>query len=279
MARSKNPAGTPSRGKPSVTPEFGIELLSGQSSEAEDLLSRQPVDKNDFQSWDNTTRNYVEKAFGENHPNVEDFASMWAFGNYTWSSAEWSQHYAEGLQAKIKVLDGYMKQLRTEARIQEQSVSVGSNVVREGSKKVFIVHGHDGELKHATARLVTSLGFEPVILHEQPNKGRTIIEKFADHAEVGFAIVLLSADDEGRSRDTSSAPLKLRARQNVIFEMGFFFSRLSRERVCVVYESEVELPSDLSGILYVEYDSGKGWMYAVAQEMKAAGYEVDLNKA
>jgi predicted nucleotide-binding protein len=59
--------------------------------------------------------------------------------------------------------------------------------------------------------------------------------------------------------------------------MGFFFSRLGRERVCVVYESGVELPSDLSGILYVQYDSGKGWMYAVAEEMKATGYEVDLN--
>ena len=82
---------------------------------------------------------------------------------------------------------------------------------------------------------------------------------------------------KGRPRDTSAALLKLQAKQNVIFEMRFLFSRLGRERVCVVYESGVELPSDLSGILYVQYDSGKGWMYAVAEEMKAAGYEVDLN--
>ena len=59
--------------------------------------------------------------------------------------------------------------------------------------------------------------------------------------------------------------------------MGFFLRRLGRERVCVVYESGVELPSDLSGILYVQYDSGKSWMYAVAEAMNAAGYEVDLN--
>jgi predicted nucleotide-binding protein len=90
--------------------------------------------------------------------------------------------------------------------------------------------------------------------------------------------VLLSADDEGRSRVGSSDPLKHRARQNVIFEMGYFFSRLGRERVCAVYESGVELPSDLSGILYVPYGSEKDWMYAVAKEMKSAGYEVDLNK-
>ena len=117
-----------------------------------------------------------------------------------------------------------------------------------------------------------------MILHDQPNKGRAFIQKFTAYADVGFAIVLLSADDEGRSRNTASAPLNLRARQNVIFEMGFFFNRLGRQRVCVVYESQVELPSDLGGILYVEYDSGKGWMYAIAKEIEAAGYKVDLNK-
>jgi hypothetical protein len=230
MARSKNPAGTPSRGKPSVTPEFGIELLSGQISEAEDLLSRQPVGENDFQSWDNTTRNYVEKAFGENHPNVEEFASMWAFGNYTWGPAEWSQHYAKGLHAKIEVLDGYMKQLRTEARIQERSVSVGSNVVREVSKKVFIVHGHNDKLKYELAHSLQSAGLDVTILHEEPHRGRTILQKFADHAaDAGFAVVLLTADDVGSAGGVSMhEPLQPRARQNVVFELGFFLGLLGR---------------------------------------------------
>jgi Predicted nucleotide-binding protein containing TIR-like domain len=62
-----------------------------------------------------------------------------------------------------------------------------------------------------------------------------------------------------------------------VIRNGFFLRRLGRERVGVVYESGVELPSDLSGILYVQYDSGKSWMYAVAEVMNAAGYEVDLN--
>jgi hypothetical protein len=162
-------------------------------------------------------------------------------------------------------------------------VLVGSGqkepVKPEFSGEIFIVHGHDGELKHAAARLVEKLGLDPIILHEQPNKGRTIIEKFSDHAQTaGFAIVLLSADDEGRPKGTPSDPLKDRARQNVIFEMGFFFKHLGRGRVCAVYQPGVERPSDIQGILYVEYDQTGKWLYDVANEIKHAGYKVDLNK-
>lgn len=214
-----------------------------------------------------------------NHPNVEEFEYMWSFSVGGWSPAEWAEHYAKGLRAKIATLEGYIEQLRAEIPTQRTTAPAESTLSANASKKVFIVHGHDGELKEATARLVTKLGLAPIILHEQANKGRTVIEKFADHAqEVGFAVVLLSADDEGRSRDAPSDPLKLRARQNVIFEMGFFFRRLGRGRVCAVYQRRVELPSDVHGILYVEYDQAGRWMYDVAKEIKEAGYAIDLNK-
>lgn len=63
------------------------------------------------------------------------------------------------------------------------------------SNRIFIVHGHDETMKHSVARTVEKLGFEPIILHEKPNNGRTIIEKFTDYSDVSFAIVLLSPDD------------------------------------------------------------------------------------
>ena len=48
------------------------------------------------------------------------------------------------------------------------------------------------------ARFPETLGLEPIILHEQANAGRAIIEKFEDHADdVAFAVVLLTPDDEG----------------------------------------------------------------------------------
>lgn len=147
------------------------------------------------------------------------------------------------------------------------------------SKNVFIVHGHNEGLKDATAYLVKKLGLEPVILHEQENSGRTIIEKFDDYAKgVGFAIVLLSADDEGRAKDAGSLQPQPRARQNVIFEMGFFFGHLGRMHVCAVRDTGVEKPSDIDGILYIPYDTVGKWKHDVAKELKAAGYDVDLSK-
>lgn len=146
---------------------------------------------------------------------------------------------------------------------------------------IFIVHGHDDSIKQDVARFLEKLGLNPIVLHEQPNKGRTIIEKFEDHSNVRFAVVLLTPDDVGRTKAPSSLgvpPQHDRARQNVILELGYFIGTLGRNRVCALYHEGVELPSDLSGILYVKLDKGDSWKLSLAREIKAAGIDVDLNK-
>lgn len=147
-------------------------------------------------------------------------------------------------------------------------------------KRVFIVHGHDDAMKQTVARVVEKLGLQPVILHEQPNKGRTVIEKFTDYSNVPFAIVLLSPDDVGRSRKEASAELRTRARQNVVFELGYFIGKLSRERVIALYmqDPEFDMPSDYSGVLFVPYDAAGRWQFDLLKELKSAGYDVDANK-
>ena len=144
---------------------------------------------------------------------------------------------------------------------------------------VFIVHGHDNAVKQEVARFMQQVtGTAPTILHEQPNGGRTIIEKFESvAADIGFAIVLLTADDQGSP--TGEVDLNPRARQNVVFEMGFFIGTLGRSRVAVIYERGVELPSDMSGVLYTEIDGAGAWKLGLARELRAAGIDVDMNKA
>jgi predicted nucleotide-binding protein len=143
--------------------------------------------------------------------------------------------------------------------------------------RVFVVHGHDEEAKQAVARCIEKLGLEAVILHEQPNQGRTIIEKFEDYAGVGFAVVLLTPDDVGAAR-ADQANLRPRARQNVVLELGFFIGRLGRQRVCALHRGDVELPSDLSGVLWLDLDRAGAWRLRLAREMKEAGLDVDLNR-
>ena len=142
------------------------------------------------------------------------------------------------------------------------------------SNKVFIVHGHDNTMLQTVNSFLKIIELEPIILHEQPNKGRTIIEKFVDYSDVGFSVVLLSPDDMAIQDQKESK----RARQNVIFELGYFIGKLGRERVVALYKSSVEIPSDYSGVLYVEYNSVDTWKIQLCKELKAVGFNIDLNK-
>jgi predicted nucleotide-binding protein len=144
--------------------------------------------------------------------------------------------------------------------------------------KIFIVHGHDEAAKHKIARFISDLDLSAIILDEQPSRGQTIIDKFEEHAnEAGFAIVLLTADDVGAPKNKKDEP-KPRARQNVIMELGYFLCGLGRDRVRILYEEGVELPSDIHGIIYVQMDERGAWKLELAQEMASIGMTVDMNK-
>ncbi|MGD0992881.1 MAG: nucleotide-binding protein [Gemmatimonadales bacterium] len=142
---------------------------------------------------------------------------------------------------------------------------------------IFIVHGSDESAAQLVARYLERLDLTAVILHEKPNAGRTLIEKFEDYSTVGFAVVILTPDDVGFSKSRPDEQ-RDRARQNVWFELGFFIGRLSRERVCALYREGVEIPSDFEGVGFVSLDRAD-WKLRSAAEMKAAGIKVDLNKA
>jgi predicted nucleotide-binding protein len=130
------------------------------------------------------------------------------------------------------------------------------------------------------ARTLARLDLEPIILHEQPNRGRTIIEKFEDYADVSFAVVLLTPDDMGYAASEDPSTARARARQNVILELGFFLGRLGRERVVALYTGDetFEKPSDYEGVLFIPVDTSGRWQFDLVRELAACGIEVDANK-
>jgi len=144
------------------------------------------------------------------------------------------------------------------------------------SSKVFIVHGHDGEARETVARFIGNIGFEPIILHEQANKGRTVIEKVEANSDVGFAVVLLTPDDLGRANNQNE--LEARARQNVMLELGYFIGKLGRDKVCALRRGDVSIPSDFAGVVWEDMDDNGGWKQALARELQAAGHTIDWNK-
>lgn len=139
--------------------------------------------------------------------------------------------------------------------------------------KVFVVHGHDEEALTEVKGFLAKAGLESIVLRDEPNRGQTIIEKFLEYSEeVGFAVVLLTPDDIGGGSSDSYGELSPRARQNVIFELGFFIGKLGRERVCALFRQGVEIPSDYEGVLFVEFDERGEWQMEMIREMRGAGF-------
>jgi len=146
------------------------------------------------------------------------------------------------------------------------------------TRKVFIVHGHDENAKLQLENLLTRFNLEPVVLHRRPDKGRTIIEKFeAESKDIGYAFVLLTPDDDCLSFDEEIGKRKKvkRPRQNVILELGFFIGSLGRERVCAIYKKGVDIPSDIAGVLYKQFDKSVQELYGeIRKELTTAGYKL-----
>lgn len=153
---------------------------------------------------------------------------------------------------------------------------VKTNSITPDLTKVFIVHGRDELAKTETARFIEKLGFSAIILHEQASSGKTIIEKIEEHTNVGFAIILYTPCDIGGLVGENTQ--KSRARQNVVFEHGYLIGKLGRHNVCALVKGDVEIPNDISGIVYVPLDSHSAWHLSVAKELRNAGYPVDMNK-
>ena len=227
-------------------------------------------------------RDGVRDVFGANSPEFEDHQhhDIW-HGGYNMNDTDPVRQakFNAGIGQSITTLEGLIARL--EEKREDLAGPTGARPPGEvvpGSRRIFVVHGHDGEAKQTTARFLEKLDLEPVILSERPSEGRTIIEKFERNADVGFAVVLLTPDDMGHAKNQpdSSRP---RARQNVILELGYFIGRLSRARVCALLKGSIEAPSDYHGVLYIPMDDAEGWKLKLAKEIKQSGIDIDLNRA
>lgn len=158
--------------------------------------------------------------------------------------------------------------------------AAGGNASVNEAPTIFLVHGRDKSAREEVHRFLDRVVEQArvIVLAEQPNQGQTLVEKLEAHLpEAGYAVVIATADDEGRLRGEEE--FALRARQNVVLELGLAIGALGRRNVSLLYEDGVELPSDYYGVVYTAFDAGGGWNLALVGELKAAGFPVDANRA
>jgi len=281
--------------------EEAVDEIKSRWQKGEDLQSARIQDfnslerfKDTVEEWSDYNRDLLLKIFddssiAEDYEAV-DLPSFWDGGLLS-EAIKFQRQY---LMKKNSRLLSVLKRLKLFPEVTE---SQEFSQERSFGEKVFLVHGHDEGAKEKVARLIEKLDLVCVILHEQDNEGRTIIEKFMDHAkdpEIGFAVVLMTPDDAGGELKEEGVELvnlpglrypnlKPRARQNVIFELGFFLGYLGRGRVCALMKEhekrgEIDAPTDYKGVLYIPLDEKGAWRIDLAKEMKSAGLPVDMNK-
>ena len=239
-------------------------------------------DSQDFKKWRRDTRIAIANTFRNKSDHVGEFNNI-SFSLIALSTntprSKYQEAYEGGLESAASVLKSMIDEIEEYWEEDEELSHLSPTEVKtpRDANKVFVVHGRDESSREMVARLLEKLDLEPVILQEQPSKGRTIIEKFENHSNVGFAVVLLTPDDVGSLRDRPD-DVKPRARQNVVFELGYFAAALGRERVCALVKGDVERPSDYDGVAYIPLGNRNGWEMKIVKELKAAGFDVDANK-
>lgn len=229
---------------------------------------------NEYDKWVNVTDEILKRSFtipeNEYRHNF-DIAGQTAFIT---RDQDRVAHYMEAISDKIN----YLESLKVQSdfipvNLNEKSKYLKENDVILPSNKIFIVHGHNETINHEVARTIEKLGLEAIILREQPNSGQTIIEKFENNAkETNFAVILMTADDKVGENE------EFRARQNVIFEMGYFMGKLGRSHVMCLLQNDVEKPGDIDGVVYTPLDPSGVWKFSLVKELKECGYKVDANK-
>ena len=271
---------------PKIGPEKALERVHGYLGELERLEKLGYVDgEPQREDLNYKIKAFINNAFDNPDIKIKEFDnyvnSFFVVAGEKKTSQQKNKEYHRNLSEMKTMLKSYGEEL--------EMLRYNADQVSYNSKQVFIVHGHDSSAKNELARIIDhEFKLESIVLHEHPDKGRTIMEKLEHVSKIpGYAFALLTPDDLGATRIPNEniehfnnpdmkitgqkTQFKYRARQNVILELGYFIGLLGRDRVCCLYKQAVELPSDISGVLYkgfVENVSEITW--EIRKELKAS---------
>lgn len=246
-----------------------IEQLKKVTNEIDDLLEKRVDNEDeDFIIWKVKSESIIKEIYG---PDSEEYKKLkeTIFGPLIISSNADNDYYikicSEDLIRTRAEFKAYIEILDNDTQNDETKDIV------KNYERIFLVHGHDGEIKQSVARIIEKQGINAVILSEQINQGKTVIEKIEENSDVGAAVCLFTNDD----KCIDNGEEKYRARQNVVFETGYFIGLLGRKNVICIFEDGVEIPSDMSGIVYTDKEKCE---LNLLRELKTMGFNIDMNK-
>ncbi len=252
------------------------EKLKKYIDEIEKLISsdcnaRDPM----LQTWFDDIKLFIAKKFGNNSIELSLLQNITFIdkGKVDNGIVVFEDVSRKELMHIKKLLNNYLQEIMEEKNGNTYNIQLKGLPKQFDNKKIFIVHGHDGELKGDVALFIQKQDIDAIILSNQANQGKTIIEKIEDNSDVGCAVCLFTKDDIGKAK--AGKETQFRARQNVVFETGYFYGKIGRDHTVIIYEDGVELPSDLQGIAYTKNGA---WQMDLIRDLVKMGYYIDPKK-
>jgi predicted nucleotide-binding protein len=256
--------------------EKAIKKLAEQIEKLENLPHYNYHGENtEFDKWNRLATLTIEKVLGGSHANeFEDISYSPSVFSMDSNGHEFIKAHNSGRNRAKAMIESFIEEIEEfweeEKNIQNKEEK---NIAPLDKSKVFIVHGHDDGLVAKVQLFLKKIGLESIVLHEQANLGKVILEKLEHYTDVGFAIVLYTPCDLGKAK--ADEELKARARQNVVFEHGYLMGKLGRENVAFIVDGKIETPGDISGAVYSS--TSNHWQFDIVKELKAVGYEVSAD--
>ncbi len=269
-----------------ISKEEAEQKLKDRIEKAKEFIDNSSLSHDDleklFDKWDDFNNELLKRIF-----TTDEYQNgyMWsgdnvvAYNSFYDAPSSWEK--MAKLKKEIQDRNHYLETLIEKLELIPMISTVSHNktsLINGDSKKVFIVHGRDEVSKANLEILLTEMGLEPIVLHRQADEGQTVIEKFEKHgSDVVYAFILLTPDEIAYLSNEDSFPdnerkKEKRARPNVIFEFGYFVGKLGRNRVCCLYTGDVEIPSDLKGLVYKQYhNSVEEVAYSIQKDLKVVG--------
>ncbi|HEX8319722.1 nucleotide-binding protein [Longimicrobium sp.] len=218
---------------------------------------------------------------------IEEKANLVIFRTETGASCNWTistgRLVVQGKEGPKQRLEEVIRKFvnrRAKRALRPTEAQIQPTKRKPKGKKIFVVHGHD---KHSLDQLVLvlrELELEPVVLARESGGGLTIIEALEANIRRGsagadFGIVLLTPDDVGHARTAGGTGTRKRARQNVILELGMLIGALGRSKIAILLTGDLELPSDIHGVLYAPFQSHvRETVPQLGKRLREAGFEI-----
>jgi len=287
MARGKSPQ------QPLIEPkvfisldeiEAGITKLGRRQKEV-DELDPHTIRYNDQRVYNTQSniRTAIQEIFGTNSPEFYEhqYHRIWHGPDIMDEDHARKQHsFAEGIPQSKAMLANLISRLE-EKKLDFLPLPIETNVRNARAtatelavpvapanreRRVFISHGQTTEWREVQAFIEKDLSLLTLELAQEPNRGRTVLQKLAEESErCCYAVIVMTGDDKTEDGQR-------RTRENVMHEIGYFQGKFGLSSVCLLHEEGVNIPSNIHGLVYAPFPSGmvSAAFTVLSRELRAA---------